>query len=96
MSHVGLFLLKWGGLERALRKTNTDKAAVPELGELRRMRNALCHGMMSVVAYPEAEPYLTCDLDGGDSVSYTWTQLDDAIRTIEGLIPRVETKSFVR
>ncbi|KRA64353.1 hypothetical protein ASD89_19805 [Caulobacter sp. Root656] len=82
MSSVGMLLLHWGRLER--RKTGT---ALPEgLQEVRRMRNTVCHDMETASADPTTgrEPFIRCcDPDGAERI-YTYSDLQAAIRTLEG------------
>ena len=79
MSRVGFLLLHWGGAERI-----TGDRPAPELDKVRTMRNDLCHGMEAASADPrdDREPWIRCCARGGE-VFYTWTDLEEAIRTLE-------------
>ncbi len=82
MSSVGVLLLHWGHLER--RKTGT--ALLEGLQEVRRMRNAVCHEMEAASADPTTgrEPFLRCRDPDGAEQSFTYSDLQAAIRTLEG------------
>jgi hypothetical protein len=81
LSAVGMLLLRWGVVESQLRG-----AAVPdELSEVRQLRNTVCHGLYAANADPRSdiEPFVRCrSLDGADR-TYTYSDLQAAIRTLE-------------
>ena len=81
MAMVGYLLLRWGEVERLL----DGKRLPPSLGHLQQRRNQLCHGMVSASAPPGQEPFVVTSSDG-EMVTHTYTDLDDAIRELEGLI----------
>lgn len=81
MSLVGHLLLRWGWLEDGF-----NGAPIPsELDRVRRIRNALCHRMISARAEPEGEnvAYVSCRLLDGTVVRYSAAELEDAIRDLE-------------
>lgn len=81
MALVGHFLLRWGGLEYVL-----AGAAIPQdLEAVRKIRNAVCHRLVSAHADPngEAEAHIVCRLLDETSVRYTATDLEEAIRDLE-------------
>jgi hypothetical protein len=82
MASVGFLLLRWGNLEATL----AGKPAPDELHGVRQMRNDLCHGLRSARADPteEAEPHLRCESEQRGSVIYSWSEIQAAIRSLEG------------
>ena len=82
MASIGYLLLHWGEVERRL----AGGPAPDELQPVRRMRNDLCHGLQSARADPteNREPHVCCRCLSGEEVRYTWTDLGEAIRLLEG------------
>ncbi|MGZ3277123.1 MAG: hypothetical protein ACXU82_08585 [Caulobacteraceae bacterium] len=82
MACVGWLLLNWGQAERI---AGTKLASVAELDDVRRLRNDICHTLVSARADPERdrEPWMRCRRADGVEVDYTMTQLHDAIRKLE-------------
>jgi hypothetical protein len=81
MAAVGYLLLRWGHLERQLR----GAAAPPQLDGIRSLRNLVCHGLEGANADPAIapEPLLQCRDTKGRQVTVSYTDLQDAIRTLE-------------
>jgi len=81
MASIGYLLLHWGAMERRL----ADEPFPPELAAVRQLRNTLCHGLRSAWADPndDAEPHVCCQTANGEDITYTWIDLDEAIRTLE-------------
>lgn len=81
MAHVGFLLLQWGQLETHL----AGAPAPAQFDAIRLMRNTLCHGLNSGSADPRTgrEPHVRCRTREGSIVTYTWTDLDEAIRFME-------------
>ncbi|WP_372784786.1 hypothetical protein [Phenylobacterium sp.] len=82
MASIGYLLLHWGQLERRL-----AGGPIPdELQDVRQLRNDLCHGLHTARADPtdDGEPFVSCESVQRGAVRYTWTDLDQAIRTLEG------------
>lgn len=80
MAQVGYLLLFWGGLVRRLGTAPVP----PALCQVRTMRNMLCHGLQRARSNPGVhEPFLVCRYLAGDSVEYSFTQLDEPIRELE-------------
>lgn len=89
MAAVGYLLLFWSHCERLL----GGRPMPDELKYVRRMRNDLCHSMRSAHADPSDahEPHIRCASTDRGSVTYTWTDLQRAIRDLErfnGQAPR--------
>lgn len=81
MAAVGYFLLRWGNLERDL-----DGAPTPaELDGVRVLRNLVCHTIEAATSdlASGVEPRLRCRDAKGQPVEVTYTELQDAIRTLE-------------
>lgn len=78
MASVGYLLLHWGQLEHRL-----DGRPIPEkLEAIRRLRNTLCHCLIAAHGEPMSEPFVVCAI-GATEVRHTWTEVDEAIRTLE-------------
>lgn len=86
MASIGFLLLKWGQLER-----RTGRPAPSDLDHIRLIRNTLCHGLEAASADPikDAEPHVRCRNLKGDLVSYTLTDIEQAIRELEGFLGRL-------
>jgi hypothetical protein len=81
MAAVGYLLLRWGHLERQL-----GGATPPtQLDSVRSIRNLICHGLEEASSDPrlESDPVLRCRDPKGQRVMLTYSDLQDAIRTLE-------------
>ena len=83
MSAVGLFLLRWGVFEAAL----NGSAGPAVAGEVRQMRNTLCHGLEAASADPASglEPWVRCRALDGERRTYTLSDLHAGIALLERL-----------
>lgn len=81
MALVGNLLLRWGWLEDSL----AGKPVPSELDHVRRIRNALCHRMISARADPEGErvAHVSCRLLDGTIVRFSAGDLEAAVRDLE-------------
>ncbi len=80
MAAVGFLLLHWSSLEQRL-----DGQPVPsELDGVRRLRNALCHGLVSATAGGASTgAHVCCLMPSGERTTYTLEEISHAIRTLE-------------
>lgn len=79
MAAVGYLLLHWGQLERRL-----DGRPAPEkLDAVRRLRNSICHCLSSAHGELGSEPFVVSRDRDGIEAKHTWTEVNDAIRTLE-------------
>lgn len=87
MSLIGILLVRWGWLENGL----AGQPLPVEANDVRAMRNAICHGIMSTSADPTSstEPHIRCRTLEGSIVTFTAGELREAIRTVESLGGRV-------
>lgn len=80
MAAVGYLLLHWGQLEHRL-----DGRSVPEkLNPVRRLRNSICHCLLSAECELGSEPFVVSRDRDGIEAKHTWTEVNDAIRILEG------------
>lgn len=86
---IGDFLVRWGWLENGL----ADQPWPAEASGVRAMRNAICHRIVSAHADPAsaAEPHICCRTLEGSVVTFTASEIDDAIRTLERIGGRFAT-----
>lgn len=61
-----------------------------ELDKIRRIRNALCHRMVAAHADPHGDglAYVTCRLADGATAHHSASELEQAIRELEGMVRR--------
>lgn len=80
MAAVGYLLLNWGQLEHRL-----DGRPVPaKLEAVRRLRNSICHCLSSAHGQIGSEPFVVSRDRDGIETKHTWTEVNDAIRVLEG------------
>jgi hypothetical protein len=80
MAAIGYLLLRWGWFERWRGEGETPS----ELDAVRRMRNALCHELEGAYSDPEKdiEPFVRCRTPEGVAATYSWSEIDAAIREL--------------
>lgn len=81
MAAIGYLLLRWGALEGQL----AGAAPPAELDRVRSIRNLLCHGLEEASSDPQraSDPLVRCRDTKGQQVTVTYSDLQDAIRTLE-------------
>lgn len=88
MAQVGFLLMQWGFLEYAMRQINqpvADMGQIPELQEVRRIRNLVAHGICGARAHPSdpKEPFVSCLAQDGTILEISYSVLEDAVATLE-------------